>query len=217
MFFLLILESFSVYKQPFFDYPCLLARFRYLEAKQINIHAELIEACLQNDSVAQYKLYSLYSKAMLNVAFRICNNTEQAEDLLQESFISAFKNLSSFKGTASFGSWLKRIVVNTSLNYLRSKKIEFEELQEDKNGVPEEKVDYSDQELMVGVVKDGIAQLPTGYRLVISLYLLEGYDHKEIAEVLGISVSTSKSQYNRAKIKLREIIKSKSYDTGYAG
>jgi len=153
---------------------------------------------------------------MLNVAFRICNNTEQAEDLLQESFVSAFKNLSSFKGTASFGSWLKRIVVNTSLNYLRSKKLEFEEL-EGKEAVVED-VDYgNDQELMVGRVKDGIAQLPTGYRLVISLYLLEGYDHKEIAEVLNISESTSKSQYNRAKNKLREIIKPKSYDTGYAG
>jgi len=188
-----------------------------LEAKQINIHADLIEACLQNDSVAQYKLYSLYSKAMLNVAFRICNNVEQAEDLLQESFISAFKNLSSFKGTASFGSWLKRIVINTSLNYLRSKKMEFDELEESDSPVVEEDVDFSGQNLLVSKVKEGIEQLPTGYRLVISLYLLEGYDHKEIAEVLEISESTSKSQYNRAKRKLREIIKAKSYDTGYAG
>lgn len=183
----------------------------------MNIHADLIEACLQNDRVAQYKLYNLYSKAMLNVAFRICNNLEQAEDLLQESFISAFKNLSSFKGTASFGSWLKRIVVNTSLNYLRAKKLEFEELVDDKSTVVEEVIDYKDQELVVSQVKEGIAQLPTGYRLVISLYLLEGYDHKEISEVLEISESTSKSQYNRAKAKLRAIINSKGYDTGYAG
>jgi len=188
-----------------------------LEAKQVNIHADLIEACLQNDRVAQYKLYNLYAKAMLNVAFRICNDLDQAEDLLQESFISAFKNLSSFKGTASFGSWLKRIVVNTSLNYLRAKKFEFEELEEEKNIVVEEVNDNRDQELLVGLVKKGITQLPTGYRLVLSLYLLEGYDHKEISEVLGISESTSKSQYNRAKAKLRELIKSKNYDTGYAG
>ncbi len=188
-----------------------------MEAKQVNIHADLIEACLHNDRVAQYKLYNLYAKAMLNVAFRICNDLEQAEDLLQESFISAFKNLSSFKGTASFGSWLKRIVVNTSLNYLRAKKLEFEELEEEKNAATEEINDYEGQELMVGLVKEGITQLPTGYRLVLSLYLLEGYDHKEISEVLGISESTSKSQYNRAKAKLREIIKSKIYDTGYAG
>ncbi len=186
-----------------------------MEAKQANIHADLIEACLQNDRVAQYKLYNLYAKAMLNVAFRICNDLEQAEDLLQESFISAFKNLSSFKGTASFGSWLKRIVVNTSLNYLRAKKLEFEELEE-KKIVAEEVDDYKNQELQVALVKEGITQLPTGYRLVLSLYLLEGYDHKEISEVLGISESTSKSQYNRAKAKLRGLIKSKNYDTGYA-
>lgn len=188
-----------------------------MEAKQINIHADLIEACLQNDSVAQYKLYSLYSKAMLNVAYRICNDLDQAEDLLQDAFINAFKNLSSFKGTASFGSWLKRIVVNTSLNYLRSKKLQFEELEEGKISVIEEELSDDCQDYLVEQVKDGITQLPTGYRLVISLYLLEGYDHKEIAEVLNISESTSKSQYNRAKSKLRQIIKVKSYDTGYAG
>jgi len=188
-----------------------------LEAKQINIHADLIEGCLQNDRVAQYKLYSLYSKAMLNVAFRICNDLAQAEDLLQDSFVSAFKNLKSYKGTASFGSWLKRIVINTCLNHLRSKKIAFEELTEDAAWPVEEKVDFGGQELVVEQIKEGITQLPTGYRLVLSLYLLEGYDHKEIAKVLDISVSTSKSQYNRAKRKLRENLSITGYDTGYAG
>lgn len=194
----------------------LLIRFRLLEAKQINIHADLIEGCLQNDRVAQYKLYGLYSKAMLNVAYRICNDMAQAEDLLQDAFVSAFKNLKSYKGTASFGSWLKRIVINTCLNHLRSKKLDFEELTNDANPSVEEAVDFSGQELVVEQVKEGIAQLPTGYRIVISLYLLEGYDHKEIAEVLGITVSTSKSQYNRAKRKLRENLSMADYDTGYA-
>lgn len=188
-----------------------------MEAKQVNIHAELIDACLQNDRVAQFKLYTLYSKAMLNVAYRICNDLDQAEDLLQDSFVSAFKNLRSYKGTASFGSWLKRIVINTCLNYLRSKKFEFEELTEDAKQPIDEHVDYSDQDLAVEHIKEGIAQLPTGYRLVISLYLLEGYDHKEIAEVLNITVSTSKSQYNRAKSKLKENLSLKGYDSGYAG
>lgn len=188
-----------------------------MEAKQINIHAELIEACLQNDRVAQYKLYSLYSKAMLNVAYRICNDLEQAEDMLQDSFVRAFKNLQSYKGTASFGSWLKRIVINTCLNYLRSKKLEFEELTDDASHPIDEQVDFSNQDLVIEQIKDGISQLPTGYRLVISLYLLEGFDHKEIAEVLDISVSTSKSQYNRAKRKLKENLAITGYDSGYAG
>ena len=189
-----------------------------MEAKQINIHSELIDACLQNDRIAQYKLYNLYSKAMLNVAFRICNDVEQAEDLLQESFVSAFKNLHSFKGTASFGSWLKRIVINTCLNFLRAKKLEIEELLENSDYYEEEdNVDFEEKELLVDKIKEGIMQLPTGYRLVISLYLLEGYDHKEIAEVLDISVSTSKSQYNRAKTKLKEILSVEGYDTEYTG
>jgi RNA polymerase sigma-70 factor, ECF subfamily len=188
-----------------------------LEAKQINIHADLIEACLQNDRVAQYKLYSLYSKAMLNVAYRICNDMEQAEDLLQDSFVSAFKNLRSYKGSASFGSWLKRIVINNCLNYLRSKRLAFEELTEDAKHPAEEQVDFSEQELVVEQIKEGISKLPTGYRLVISLYLLEGYDHKEIAEVLDITVSTSKSQYNRAKRKLKENLSITGYDRGYGG
>lgn len=177
----------------------------------------MIEACLQNDRVAQYKLYSLYSKAMLNVAFRICNDLGQAEDLLQDSFIRAFKNLRSYKGTASFGSWLKRIVINTCLNHLRSRKLEFEELIDEEKHPIEEQVDFDSQDFLVEQVKHGISQLPTGYRLVISLYLLEGYDHKEIAEVLDISESTSKSQYNRAKRKLKENLSVEGYETGYAG
>lgn len=153
---------------------------------------------------------------MLNVAYRICNNVEQAEDLVQEAFVSAFRNLRSYKGTASFGSWLKRIVINTSLNYLRAKKIEFEELSDEKHPVVED-VNFDEQELNVDRIRECISQLPNGYRVVLSLYLLEGYDHNEIAEILDISVSTSKSQYNRAKRKLKEILTENNYDTGYAG
>jgi len=188
-----------------------------LEAKQLNIHAELIESCLQNDRVAQYKLYQLYSKAMLNVAYRICNSVEQAEDLVQEAFVSAFKNLRSYKGTASFGSWLKQIVINTSLNYLRSKKMEFDELNDNADFPENTSIDYDDQEMTIDRVKECIELLPDGYRIVLSLYLLEGYDHNEIADILNISVSTSKSQYNRAKRKLKELLNELNYDTGYAG
>lgn len=154
---------------------------------------------------------------MLNVAFRICNNVEQAEDLVQEAFVSAFKNLRSYKGTASFGAWLKRIVINTSLNYLRSRKMEFDELNDTAEYPESNSIDYEDQEMTVEKVKECIELLPDGYRIVLSLYLLEGYDHNEISEVLNISVSTSKSQYNRAKRKLKELLSENNYDTGYAG
>ncbi len=156
---------------------------------------------------------------MLNVAFRICNDLNQAEDLLQDSFVKAFKNLRSYKGTASFGSWLKRIVINTCLNHVKAQKLEFEELREDTKLPVDEPTDFNSHELEVEQIKKGIAKLPTGYRLVISLYLLEGYDHNEIAEVLNISVSTSKSQYSRAKIKLKQNLSAPHQEnsTGYAG
>lgn len=136
-------------------------------------------------------------------------NADDASDVLQEGFISAFKSLDHYRGDAPFGAWLKRIVVNKAINQLSRRK--HESLPEDeKFDVPEEEaaVEYAD-DLTVERVKRAIHELPDGYRSVLSLYLLEGYDHQEIAEIMGISESTSKSQLNRAKSKLREFLKSK--------
>jgi RNA polymerase sigma-70 factor (ECF subfamily) len=141
---------------------------------------------------------------------------DEAADVLQESFISAFGNLNSYKGTASFGAWLKRIVVNKSINHIRTKKVNLVPIEEIDPPVDEE-VQDEDLYLNIDRIKAGIEQLPDGYRVVFSLYLLEGYDHKEIGEILGISESTSKSQYNRAKTKLRSILlnnEHNSYETG---
>lgn len=143
---------------------------------------------------------------MYNTALRIVGNEEEAEDVLQESFLAAFKMLSSYRGDASFGAWLKRIVVNKSIN--KVKKLQPMQSVDDQSEVaghyewPEE----GNREVDVTSIKEGILQLPDGFRSVLTLYLLEGYDHVEISEILGISVSTSKSQYNRAKKKLREIV-----------
>lgn len=161
------------------------------------------------DRDAHYKLYSLYSKSMFNVGYRITRNEEEAQDVLQEAFISAFRNLESYRGDATFGAWLKRIVVNKALNAIGKKK--YETIPDD-----DEQWDVADEEstteyrgdLTVERVKRGIESLPDGYRTVLSLYLLEGYDHQEISEILGISESTSKSQLNRAKNKLKEILSS---------
>ncbi len=138
---------------------------------------------------------------------RIVNNIEEAEDILQEAFLSAFRNIKSYKWEAAFGAWLKRIVVNYSINHIRKKKLEVVSMEESK---PVEKVEETppdyELELTVEKVRNAIQLLPDGYRVVFSLYLLEGYDHGEIAEILNITESTSKSQYNRAKKKLREFI-----------
>ncbi len=172
---------------------------------------------MQNNSVAQYKIYNLYAKAMLNVAYRFCTNEADAEDILQEAFVSAFKNIKSFKGTASFGAWLKRIVINTALNHLKTKKIAFEEIKDSMEPVNEPEIDFEKDELSIQRIQEAMKRLPQGYRTVLTLYLFEGYDHNEIAEILGVSVSTSKSQYNRAKRKLKEFLNEQIYEQGYGG
>ncbi|MEM1135958.1 MAG: RNA polymerase sigma factor [Bacteroidota bacterium] len=168
----------------------------------------LLEKCIQGDRQAQFEIYQRYSKAMFNICFRIVNNFEEAEDILQEAFVSAFRNLAAFKGEATFGAWLKRIVVNHAINSLRKKKQMLLSLDENPIELPEDAENLEDKELKLSVDKIRMAMglLPEGYRIVFSLYLLEGYDHSEIGEILGISESTSKSQLNRAKKKLKSIM-----------
>jgi len=173
-----------------------------------DIHKHLIEACKRGQSKAQFEIYNLYAKAMYNVAFRILKNSFEAEDIMQESFLKAFQKLNSFSGDVSFGAWLKKIVVNASLDTIRKKKLEFENI-DDANFIEiEDEVDEEkSSEYELQKVRDAILLLSDGYRIVLSLYLLEGYDHDEIAEITGISASTSRSQLARAKKKLLEIIK----------
>ncbi len=133
-------------------------------------------------------------------------NKEDAEDIVQESFVRAFKNLETFNYDSTFGAWLKRIVINSSINHLKAKRIPIVPLEAHEFHLTEEET-VVDTEIDIQKVKKGIAELPMGYKQIINLYLIEGYDHIEIGAVLGISPSTSKSQYHRAKKKLITIIK----------
>lgn len=172
----------------------------------VYIHAPLIEECRKGNSKAQYRLYNQYSKAMFNLAFRILNNREDAEDILQETFVDCFRNLSSFRFESTFGAWLKKILINKCLNQIKRKKIDLmlcEELPI--NVFEEEKEEVYD----TTKIFKGIEKLPDGYRIILTLYLLEGYDHTEISQILGITESTSKSQYSRAKDKLRGLLSTK--------
>jgi len=144
---------------------------------------------------------------MFNVAIRITNDYAEAEDALQEAFINAFGNLHHFKGNSTFGNWLKKIVINQALAAIRKRRVQWTAIDEhdfvDENSAePEEEMDFQ-----LEAIRSGIQQLPEGYRVVLSLYLLEGYDHQEIGEILGISESTSKSQYSRAKQRLLQLMK----------
>ncbi len=165
--------------------------------------SKLIDECINGSRRAQFIIYSRYGKAMFNLACRMMNNREDAEDILQESFIECFRNLGSFRNESTFGAWLKRIVVNRCINQLRKKKVILIPL----DPVPERAdIIESDPVFEISGIIKGIGQLPDGYRIVLTLYLLEGYDHEEISQILGINESTSKSQYSRAKVKLRSII-----------
>ncbi|MEM8847620.1 MAG: sigma-70 family RNA polymerase sigma factor [Bacteroidota bacterium] len=168
-------------------------------------HKNLVEECKKGIPGSQYELYALYVDAMYNVGYRFLGNREDAEDIIQDSFIDAFKNLDRFKYESSFGAWLKRIVINKSINYLKAKKIAVVPMEPHEFHLTEEEPIEVDK-VDIQKVKKGIAKLPEGYRQIINLYLIEGYDHVEIGEILSISTSTSKSQYHRAKKKLLEII-----------
>ena len=181
--------------------------------KYQNLHQNIINECIKGDQKAQFELYQLYYKAMFNSSLRILNDKMTAEDIMQEAFLSAFNNIKSYKGDVSFGAWLKKIVINKSIDELKRKKIDFIEIDDKAKSIAEEEIpeiNYESQNIKINLIKDTINELPEGYRIVLSLYLLEGFDHEEIGQILNISNSTSRSQYTRAKKQLIDKIHEKS-------
>lgn len=176
-----------------------------MESVYKNIHQDVIDRCKQGEREAQFQLYKLYYKSMFNTSLRIIGDPNDAEDVMQEAFLNAFKKLNTYEGKVSFGAWLKKIVVNRSLDYLKKRKVNFEELDERLSDEVESPM-METHEVDLAKIKQAIFQLPEGYRVVLSLYLLEGYDHDEISEILNISNSSSRSQLLRAKNKLRKLL-----------
>jgi len=183
-----------------------------LNSSYINIHQRLIESCKSGDRSAQFKIYKLYYKAMYNTCLRIVNDTAEAEDIMQESFLNAFRQLDSYTGEGSFGSWLKKIVINNSLDAIRKCR-ETLSIEEGSLDFPEIIEENREEELQykVAEVKEAITKLPQEYRVVLSLFLLEGYDHEEISEILHISNNTSRTRFVRAKQKVLQILKKNKY------
>jgi len=177
----------------------------------IDKHYNLVVECKQGSKKACYELYKLYAKAMLNVAFRIVGNVAEAEDILQESFLDAFKRIHDFRQETTFGLWLKQIVVSRSINLLRKRKVELVELGDEVQDIIDDEQDDGDEEIQYKVahIKQAMNELPEGYKQVISLYLIEGYDHEEIGQILKITENTSRTQFLRAKRKLSEILNRK--------
>ncbi len=164
----------------------------------------LVEACRRGDRSAQYELYRLYSKTMYNVCYRILNHTAEAEDVLQDAFVKFFQRIHDFRQESTVGAYLKQIVVNEALNRLRQRRMQLVDVEEglEVAFVPATEPDDWD----VSEVRTALMKLPDGFRTVLTLHLLEDYSHEEIAELLHISPSTSRSQFMRAKIKLKEIM-----------
>jgi len=185
-----------------------------LVTEQIDIHRELIERSKKGDTQAQFNLYKVNSVSLFNTCYRFFHNREDAQDMLQESFSEAFMKLPSFRYESLFSTWLKRIAINKCINELNRRKIDLK-FSEDIETVGKNTTEETPlPELSIDKVKKAMEQLPSGSKLIFQLYSLEGYDHREIAEILNVSESNSKSQYLRAKRKMKEILKGEIYENG---
>ena len=152
------------------------------------------------------ELYGLYAKAMYNICRRMMGDEEEAKDLLQESFVDAFQKISKLREINTFSSWIKRIVVNNCINAIRKRKLDTSQLEEGQDFIEEGDEDFEYTRFQAAQIMQVVDLLPDGCKTVLNLYLFEGYDHKEIAEILGVTESASKAQYCKAKARIRKIL-----------
>jgi RNA polymerase sigma factor (sigma-70 family) len=168
----------------------------------------LINECLAENRIAQKRLYKMYAAKMLGVCYRYFRSKAEAEDALQEGFIKVFTHLKNYKGEGSLEGWIRRIMVNTSLNQLKARHRFTESIVENEL---EDHIDWSvDNDAEISEIMEEIRQLSTGFRTIFNLYAIEGYSHREIGEMLGISEGTSRSQYSRARSVLMKRLSGKS-------
>ncbi|WP_288955898.1 RNA polymerase sigma factor [uncultured Polaribacter sp.] len=183
-----------------------------MEANQPHI-TNLIERCKKSDKNAQLDLYKAYYKAMYNTAYRILKDSFEAEDIMQEAFLTVFTKMSTYKGEVTFGAWLKRIVVNKSLTQLkknnRYNEVKMEVIPNEE--IIEETIDYSG--LKANRVLACLQNLKDNYRMVLNLHLIEGYDYEEIAEILGYTNENVRTTVSRAKKKLKQVLLAKNIQT----
>lgn len=184
-----------------------------MEASEKNIHQELIDKCCVNDRKAQFEIYKIYYRPMYNASLRILNNEAEAEDVMQESFLDAFRKIQDYKGEGNFGGWLRRIVVNNSIDVIKKRK-DMVPVDENLLEVEDEPDNYNeDIEYKVDEIKNALKQLSEDDRVIISLFLFEGYDHEEIAQILNISNNASRTRFSRARARLLKMLsKQRSFE-----
>lgn len=167
---------------------------------------QLVKACISGNASAQKEFYDLFAKKMMGVCLRYTNNYEEAQDVLQDGFIKVFNKLSKFVNKGSLEGWVRRIMVNTALDHYRKNKKFNKDVEIDAVSFKLEKQEYIVESINAQDLLKIIQTIPEGYRVVFNLFAIEGYSHKEIAEQLGVTESTSKSQFSRAKKMLRNIL-----------
>ncbi len=175
-------------------------------SNQIISDSDLITGCINGNRKMQYDMYQRYAPKMFGVCLRYAGNTEEAEDILQEGFIKVFKKIESFRGEGSFEGWIRRIFVNTAIEHFRRKTYLQPITEKEENSIEAKYVSVLDNLAEKDIIKL-VQQLSPGYRTVFNMYVVEGYTHKQIADVLGISEGTSKSQLSRAKIILQDLVR----------
>ncbi len=176
---------------------------------------KLIEACKKGNQIAQMQIYDRYCEAMFTIACRYLNNREDAKDAMQEGFLKVFTNIKNYKPEATFGVWLKRIIINQCLDVLKKRKIEFSNDDiETLRTVESDNWDF-DSSISKPEILNAIEQLNNKHKIVVQLYLIEGYDHEEISEILEIPVKTSRTHLRRGKLKLQDLLKQKYNEARY--
>jgi RNA polymerase sigma-70 factor (ECF subfamily) len=167
---------------------------------------------LKGNKKAQLKLYESYCDAMYTIAYRYIRQEDLAEDVTQEAFIKAFSNLGKFDGSSTFGAWLKQIVIHQSIDQLRKRKFDLNVDEFHQLSYEVEDCWEVDEHIDVSAIKRVIDELPVKYSVVLKLFLVEGYDHEEISEILGITVNASRTQLHRGKTMLKQELKKKGYE-----
>jgi len=175
------------------------------------LQSRLIAECKLNNQKAQIQVYDMYCKAMYNTAYNFVKNEAVAEDMAQEGFIKAFRKIETFSEEVSFGAWLKRIVINLCLDWLKKRKLNVVSIDSNNIQIPTEDNWEVDDSITMKCINESIQKLPDKYKVVLKLFLLEGYDHQEIAQILNITEVASRSQLFRGKNKLKELLKQYNY------
>ncbi|NDV70282.1 RNA polymerase sigma factor [Dysgonomonas sp. 25] len=173
----------------------------------IEIEKDIINRCRQKERKAQMHLYATLSRRVYNSCYRILNDSFDAEDAMQESFLKVFSGLDHYDDNIPFVAWVTRIAINASIDKLRTKKLDFVQLDNNMGGIEEDDDDWEDTMEKVEKIKKAISELPDAARVIVTLYLIEGYDHEEISEILHVKAGTVRIQYMRAKQRLLEILK----------